>query len=68
MYGQRLIQNANYYFFVIKVYKISRKKRVLVCMRQRANGGQKEKIQVHTCTTSKQIELVSRGWSGLVRY
>ena len=24
--------------------------------------------QVHTCTTAKQIELESHGWSGLVRF
>ena len=33
-----------------------------------ANGGQKKKIQVHTCTTFKRIELESPCWSGLVRF
>ena len=32
----------------------------------RDNGGQKKKIQVHTCTTSKRIELESRGWSQIL--
>ena len=31
------------------------------------NGGEKKSTQVHTCTTSKRIELESCSWSGLVR-
>ena len=32
------------------------------------NGAEKKMIQVHTCTTSKRIELESRAWSGFVRF
>ena len=34
----------------------------------RTNGAEKKMIQVHTCTTSKRIDLESRGWSELVRF
>ena len=30
--------------------------------------GSLQVAQVHTCTNAKQIELESRGWSGLVRF
>ena len=33
-----------------------------------SNGAEKKMTQIHTCTTSKRIELESCGWSGLVRF